>query len=130
MHTQNHGAIAQLVEQRTENPCVPGSIPGGTTAKTANAVFFYSNWFSLLSIITLNASFISSGKNDWAINSNHLSLAFANLAKMLFITFSSNRFLRHAKIQQPVSSLIGFIHWHDAHFAAKKIQYQVYLIKA
>ena len=28
-----HGAIAQLVEQRTENPCVPGSIPGGTTAK-------------------------------------------------------------------------------------------------
>ena len=27
------GAIAQLVEQRTENPCVPGSIPGGTTCK-------------------------------------------------------------------------------------------------
>ena len=27
----NLGAIAQLVEQRTENPCVPGSIPGGTT---------------------------------------------------------------------------------------------------
>jgi hypothetical protein len=22
-----------LVEQRTENPCVPGSIPGGTTFK-------------------------------------------------------------------------------------------------
>ena len=31
---QNNGAIAQLVEQRTENPCVPGSIPGGTTYKT------------------------------------------------------------------------------------------------
>ena len=29
--TKNDGAIAQLVEQRTENPCVPGSIPGGTT---------------------------------------------------------------------------------------------------
>ena len=29
----NVGAIAQLVEQRTENPCVPGSIPGGTTTK-------------------------------------------------------------------------------------------------
>ena len=28
----NNGAIAQLVEQRTENPCIPGSIPGGTTA--------------------------------------------------------------------------------------------------
>ena len=25
------GTLAQLVEQRTENPCVPGSIPGGTT---------------------------------------------------------------------------------------------------
>ena len=25
------GAIAQLVEQRTENPCVPSSILGGTT---------------------------------------------------------------------------------------------------
>ena len=32
---QNNGAIAQLVEQRTENPCVPGSIPGGTTENQA-----------------------------------------------------------------------------------------------
>ena len=30
---KQNGAIAQLVEQRTENPCVPGSIPGGTTTK-------------------------------------------------------------------------------------------------
>jgi len=29
----SQGTIAQLVEQRTENPCVPGSIPGGTTKK-------------------------------------------------------------------------------------------------
>ena len=28
---KNNGAIAQLVEQRTENPCVPSSILGGTT---------------------------------------------------------------------------------------------------
>ena len=27
------GTLAQLVEQRTENPCVPGSIPGSTTKK-------------------------------------------------------------------------------------------------
>ena len=32
LHSQS-GAIAQLVEQRTENPCVPGSIPGSTTRK-------------------------------------------------------------------------------------------------
>ena len=31
------GAIAQLVEQRTENPCVPGSIPGGTTSVKAES---------------------------------------------------------------------------------------------
>ena len=40
-----YGALAQLVEQRTENPCVPGSIPGGTTFKTLYIVlckgFFY-----------------------------------------------------------------------------------------
>ncbi len=30
---KKHGVIAQLVEQRTENPCVPGSIPGDTTLK-------------------------------------------------------------------------------------------------
>ena len=40
----NVGAIAQLVEQRTENPCVPGSIPGGTTEervtpKRSNSLF-------------------------------------------------------------------------------------------
>ncbi len=29
--SKKEGTIAQLVEQRTENPCVPGSIPGGTT---------------------------------------------------------------------------------------------------
>ncbi len=32
---ERNGAIAQLVEQRTENPCVPGSIPGGTTVKAS-----------------------------------------------------------------------------------------------
>ena len=35
------GAIAQLVEQRTENPCVPSSILGGTTEKTVYGPFFF-----------------------------------------------------------------------------------------
>ena len=30
---KTNGVIAQLVEQRTENPCVPGSIPGHPTKK-------------------------------------------------------------------------------------------------
>ena len=37
--SNNDGAIAQLVEQRTENPCVPGSIPGGTTLNKQNPDF-------------------------------------------------------------------------------------------
>ena len=34
------GAIAQLVEQRTENPCVPSSILGGTTKNDLKRVVF------------------------------------------------------------------------------------------
>ena len=51
------GAIAQLVEQRTENPCVPGSIPGGTTAlEEIRGLFlwgyysFNESWSSCLNI--------------------------------------------------------------------------------
>ena len=42
------GALAQLVEQWTENPCVPGSIPGGTTLKKTSAfveVFLFEQSF-------------------------------------------------------------------------------------
>ena len=53
------GAIAQLVEQRTENPCVPGSIPGGTTLKRSkklqNPDFQTKSGFSL---------FVGSAKNS------------------------------------------------------------------
>ena len=33
LQPQNGGTVAQLVEQRTENPRVTGSIPVGTTPK-------------------------------------------------------------------------------------------------
>ncbi len=39
--SQRIGTIAQLVEQRTENPCVVGSIPTGTT-KAAYCGFFFA----------------------------------------------------------------------------------------
>ena len=35
--TSTAGTLAQSVEQRTENPCVPGSIPGGTTKEVLNS---------------------------------------------------------------------------------------------
>ena len=47
------GAIAQLVEQRTENPCVPGSIPGGTTSK--KELLITSNSFFILGPFVLLA---------------------------------------------------------------------------
>ena len=34
-------ALAQLVEQRTENPCVPGSIPGGGNPKAPQKGAFF-----------------------------------------------------------------------------------------
>ena len=34
------GTLAQLVEQRTENPCVPGSIPGGTTFQPCKSLIY------------------------------------------------------------------------------------------
>ena len=37
------GAIAQLVEHRTENPGVPGSIPGGTTAKPRKPLLIFGS---------------------------------------------------------------------------------------
>ena len=44
---KSNGAIAQLVEQRTENPCVPGSIPGGTTKRDLQRSLFCFTWTSL-----------------------------------------------------------------------------------
>ncbi len=44
------GTIAQLVEQRTENPCVAGSIPAGTTKLASYLTvwgffdFWVQNW--------------------------------------------------------------------------------------
>ena len=47
-----HGALAQLVEHRTENPCVPGSIPGGTTPPFISPVIPCGAGFSFCLQIT------------------------------------------------------------------------------
>jgi hypothetical protein len=50
-----------LVEQRTENPCVPGSIPGGTTLKRSkklqNPDFHTKSGFSLFAGRAKNSDF-------------------------------------------------------------------------
>ena len=67
------GVLAQMVEQWTENPCVPGSIPGDTTKQKdsiANAIgsfaleaFFPSSshiGFGVLSRSNLASTFVRS----------------------------------------------------------------------
>ena len=48
------GLVAQLVEQRTENPCVGGSIPPRATCKTLLnwGVFWLSNFSILIQTYT------------------------------------------------------------------------------
>ena len=39
--SEEAGIVAQLVEQRTENPCVGGSIPSDTTEKVIKTMAFF-----------------------------------------------------------------------------------------
>jgi hypothetical protein len=50
------GTIAQLVEQWTENPCVPGSIPGGTTRRAAKSGSFLLSGL-VLQLLGCNSAF-------------------------------------------------------------------------
>ena len=63
---KHFGALAQLVEHRTENPCVPGSIPGGTTFPPfiMNPCLrdFSSRGFSI--IINTNSNHYMDGKDQ------------------------------------------------------------------
>jgi hypothetical protein len=56
------GTIAQLVEQRTENPCVAGSIPAGTTRKGDVYIAFFNGLNSemYLDLIKLSHQFFNS----------------------------------------------------------------------
>ena len=57
-HQNKRGTIAQLVEQRTENPCVPGSTPGGTTPKGKDeslSLFLLNTFIALFPISSINS---------------------------------------------------------------------------
>ena len=51
MHPHLQGTLAQMVEQRTENPCVPGSIPGGTTKKPKVQRFGFFVFIKFLKLV-------------------------------------------------------------------------------
>ena len=48
MQPEYVGALAQSVDQQTENLCVPGSIPGGTTFKTLDSKAFKGFFFLMV----------------------------------------------------------------------------------
>ena len=52
--TECSGVIAQLVEQRTENPCVPGSIPGGTTEKKRRMSASFFLWCQFVAALFIS----------------------------------------------------------------------------
>ena len=60
------GTLAQLVEHRTENPGVPGSIPGGTTKSKADSIIrvgffiFYHLKQLIFSILDIIVEYVSS----------------------------------------------------------------------
>ena len=56
LHRQKKGTIAQQVEQRTENPCVLGSIPSGTTNN--QYPFFYLYFTNMYDILELNTKLL------------------------------------------------------------------------
>ena len=49
-----------MVEQWTENPCVPGSIPGGTTKPTQTSGFFVFELYDFSTIKTAFQTYIDS----------------------------------------------------------------------
>ena len=59
-HFRKEGAVAQLVEQRTENPCVGGSIPSRTTELKDNTLF--TSWLGCFLCLK------TSGKTDNGVN--------------------------------------------------------------
>ncbi len=60
--SRHNGALAQLVEQWTENPCVPGSIPGGTTTKTTLYEWFFCFYSTRKSPATQRIFFLFSDR--------------------------------------------------------------------
>jgi hypothetical protein len=51
---RHYGSVAQSVEQRTEAPCVAGSIPAGTTISEKSANVMYGVFLFLLFIFKLS----------------------------------------------------------------------------
>ena len=67
---EEQGAIAQLVEQRTENPCVTGSIPVGTTVKRLTRASFFVPKIKLILLFYIKVLRIQKKCSIFAANFN------------------------------------------------------------
>ena len=113
---QPSGPLAQLVEQRTENPCVVGSIPTGTTIRNLSEIcdidyrrfrFFYNIDISAYITYTVSRRITVKGGDYYEKNSSYACGV---------ITMVNNYIMK----QQLKTSLIGaydqFKNMTDAYF--------------
>ena len=83
---RTEGAIAQLVEQRTENPCVPGSIPGGTTPPFISPVLLRKSGLFLFITKTIS----SRKKNEAGFDGKRSLLRWASKLYSFFCVLLGN----------------------------------------
>ena len=111
MHPHQHGTLAQLVEQWTENPCVPGSNPGGTTKNpNRNIRVFYWLKFPNFHVSYLGETFATvfiALKINYPINF-HQNIEFGSGRAVHYIfaathfSFHYRTFLQAAKDAIPI----------------------------
>jgi hypothetical protein len=68
IHLLADGTVAQLVEQRTENPCVPGSIPGCATTFRFTQVAERATCGTLVNLSRRSTPRIVGGELNWEIS--------------------------------------------------------------
>ena len=100
------GVIAQLVEQRTENPCVPGSIPGDTTKNKTQVIDNQLFGFFLSSTPTQSCRQLAGNYEN--IRSSPLKCPFLKLEQSLITLFRityTNTSLKSSNIPKVSSGL-------------------------
>ena len=103
--TSNNGAIAQLVEQRTENPCVTGSIPVGTTIHFR----FNSEVDFLLGVISLLVVARPYGLGSLVESDKDTELIKSKMGECTFFEGFIKRVHRNAHFTPSQNQLMGFI---------------------
>ena len=96
------GTIAQLVEQRTENPCVAGSIPAGTTEQKADP-----RRSALLFLIPYSGFLIPD--SGWSVMTFSVLSSRLNLISDCLLDISRIHYFRHCHLISLLDSRLSFL---------------------